>query len=95
MPGQFTRRASPTSAPAWIRRTRRWWAVVMDVRNLDALNAVMQSTAAAEAMAHEGVAPETLVILVEAKPRCKRPEQYQSTNCPAVDGRSSLACADP
>ena len=41
-------------------------AVVMDVPDMDALNAVMQSPAAAEAMAHDGVAPETLVILVEA-----------------------------
>jgi hypothetical protein len=41
-------------------------AVLMDVPDLDALNAVMQTPAAAEAMAHDGVAPETLVILVEA-----------------------------
>jgi hypothetical protein len=41
-------------------------AVVMDVPDMDALNAVMQSPAAAEAMAHDGVTPETLVILVEA-----------------------------
>jgi hypothetical protein len=38
----------------------------MDVPDMDALNAVMQSPAATEAMAHDGVAPETLVILVEA-----------------------------
>jgi hypothetical protein len=38
----------------------------MDVPDMDALNAVMQTSAAAEAMAHDGVAPETLVILVEA-----------------------------
>jgi hypothetical protein len=30
------------------------------------LNAAMQSPKAAEAMAHDGVVPETLVILVEA-----------------------------
>src|ERR671912_467385 len=41
-------------------------AVMMDVPNMDALNAVMQSPEAAEAMAHDGVVPETLVILVEA-----------------------------
>lgn len=41
-------------------------AVVMDVPDLDALQAVMQSPAAAEAMANDGVAPETLVFLVEA-----------------------------
>jgi hypothetical protein len=41
-------------------------AVMMDVPDLEALNAVMQSSEAADAMAHDGVAPETLVILVEA-----------------------------
>ena len=41
-------------------------AVMMDVPDMDALKAVMQSPAAAEAMAHDGVVPETLVILVEA-----------------------------
>ena len=41
-------------------------ALVMDVPDMDKLNAVMKSPAAAEAMAHDGVAPETLVILVEA-----------------------------
>ena len=39
--------------------------VSMDVPDMDALNAAMQGPAAAEAMAHDGVAPETLVILVE------------------------------
>ena len=42
-------------------------AVLMDVPDLDALMAAMQSPAAAEAMAHDGVIPETLVILVEEK----------------------------
>ena len=41
-------------------------ALVMDVPDMNALNAVMQSPAAAEAMAHDGVVPESLVILVEA-----------------------------
>jgi hypothetical protein len=41
-------------------------AVVMDVPDMDALNAIMQSPGAAEAMAYDGVAPETMVILVEA-----------------------------
>jgi hypothetical protein len=41
-------------------------ALVMDVPDLDALNAVMQSPQAAQAMAHDGVVPETLVILVES-----------------------------
>ena len=45
---------------------------MMDVPDMDALNFIMQSPAAAEAMAHDGVAPETLVILVERKPRCER-----------------------
>jgi hypothetical protein len=40
-------------------------AVLMDVPNLDALMAAMQNEAAAEAMAHDGVMPESLVILVE------------------------------
>jgi hypothetical protein len=41
-------------------------ALVMDVPDTDALTAAMQSPEAAEAMAHDGVVPETLVILVEA-----------------------------
>jgi hypothetical protein len=39
--------------------------VLMDVADMDALNAAMESDGAAEAMAHDGVLPETLVILVE------------------------------
>lgn len=41
-------------------------AVAMDVADMDALMAAMQDPAAAEAMAHDGVLPETLVLLVEA-----------------------------
>jgi hypothetical protein len=41
-------------------------AVLMDVGDMDALMGAMQSEAAAAAMAHDGVLPETLVILVEA-----------------------------
>jgi len=41
-------------------------AVLMDGADMDALMAAMQSEAAAEAMAYDGVLPETLVILVEA-----------------------------
>jgi hypothetical protein len=41
-------------------------ALVMDVPDMDAFNAAMQSPAAAAAMDHDGVVPETLVILVEA-----------------------------
>ena len=40
-------------------------AILMDVADMDALKAAMQSDAAAEAMQHDGVVPETLVILVE------------------------------
>jgi hypothetical protein len=40
-------------------------AVLMDVPDMDALMAAMQSDAAAEAMAHDGVVPESLVILVD------------------------------
>src|SRR3990172_8609737 len=40
--------------------------VLMDVRDMDAVMAAMETQAAAEAMAYDGVLPETLVILVEA-----------------------------
>jgi len=43
-------------------------AVMMDVPDLDALMAAMQNEVTGEAMASDGVLPETLVILVEAKP---------------------------
>ena len=42
-------------------------AVLMDVPDMDALMAAMQSQAAADAMASDGVVPESLVILVESK----------------------------
>lgn len=38
----------------------------MDVPDMDAVMAAMETEAAAETMAHDGVLPETLVILVEA-----------------------------
>jgi hypothetical protein len=41
-------------------------AVLMDVPDMAAFASAMQTEAAAEAMAHDGVLPETLVILVEA-----------------------------
>jgi hypothetical protein len=41
-------------------------AVLMDVPDMDAFTAAMQTEAAAEAMAYDGVLPETLVVLVEA-----------------------------
>lgn len=40
-------------------------ALVADVSDLDAFMAAMQSEAAADAMAHDGVMPETLVVLIE------------------------------
>jgi hypothetical protein len=40
--------------------------VLMDVPDLDAVMAAMETEAAAEAMAYDGVIAETLVILVEA-----------------------------
>ncbi len=40
--------------------------LLMDVPDMDAVIAAMETEAAAEAMAHDGVVPETLVILVEA-----------------------------
>jgi hypothetical protein len=40
-------------------------AIVADVRDLDSFMAAMQSEAAAEAMAYDGVMPETLVVLIE------------------------------
>jgi hypothetical protein len=40
-------------------------AVLMDVADLDAVMAAMQTETMTEAMAYDGVLPETLVILVE------------------------------
>jgi hypothetical protein len=40
-------------------------ALMMDVPDMDAMAAAMQTQAAAEAMAHDGVLADTLVILVE------------------------------
>ena len=39
----------------------------MDVSDMGALMAAMKSKAAADAMAFDGVVPESLVILVESK----------------------------
>ena len=41
-------------------------ALLMDVPDMDDFTAAMQTEASAEAMAHDGVLPETLVILIEA-----------------------------
>lgn len=40
--------------------------LVMDVPDMDAVMAAMETDAAGDAMASDGVLPETLVILVEA-----------------------------
>jgi hypothetical protein len=40
-------------------------AVLMDVADMDKVMAAIETPEAAEAMAHDGVLPETLVILVE------------------------------
>jgi hypothetical protein len=42
-------------------------AILMDVEDLDAVKAFVETEAAAAAMEHDGVLPETLVMLVEAK----------------------------
>jgi hypothetical protein len=39
---------------------------MMDVPDMDKLMGMMQTKEAADAMEHDGVKPETLVILVEA-----------------------------
>ena len=39
--------------------------VLMDVPDMDAVMAAMDSDAAADAMAYDGVLPETLVMLIE------------------------------
>ncbi len=41
-------------------------AVLMDVADMDALMDAMHSEGATQAMEHDGVLPETLVILIEA-----------------------------
>jgi hypothetical protein len=41
-------------------------AVLMDVADMGALMAAMQTDAMSDAMSYDGVLPETLVILVEA-----------------------------
>jgi hypothetical protein len=43
-------------------------AVLMDIADLDAVMSYMETPEAAEAMAHDGVLPETLVLLVEQRP---------------------------
>jgi hypothetical protein len=40
--------------------------VLMDIADMDVVTAAMQTQAMADAMEHDGVLPETLVLLVEA-----------------------------
>ena len=47
-------------------QNRNHVAVLMDVPDIDAVMAAMQSEVATEIMSDDGVVPETLVILVEA-----------------------------
>jgi hypothetical protein len=44
-------------------------AVLMDIPDMDAVMQFMQTQEAADAMAHDGVRPETLVLLVEQRPK--------------------------
>jgi len=41
-------------------------AILMDVADLDALMGAMETAGAAAAMEHDGVIPETLVMLIES-----------------------------
>lgn len=41
-------------------------ALMMDVPDMDAFEAAMQTKAAADAMVYDGVVPESLVILIES-----------------------------
>jgi len=47
-------------------QNRKRVGLLMDIPDMDAVMVAMETDAAAEAMAHDGVVPETLVILVEA-----------------------------
>jgi len=42
--------------------------VLMDISDMDAVMSFMQGQEAADAMSHDGVQPETLVMLVEQHP---------------------------
>ena len=47
-------------------QNRKRVGLLMDVPDMDAVKAALETDAAAETMAHDGVLPETLVLLVEA-----------------------------
>jgi hypothetical protein len=42
--------------------------VLMDISDMDAVMSFMQTQGAADAMAYDGVRPETLVLLIEQRP---------------------------
>lgn len=80
-------------------------AVLMDVADMDAFQAAMQSEGAAEAMEHDGVLPETLVMLAEAYgPAAKRGGAtdnvatmrriYELLSAGDIDGFGDLMAAD-
>lgn len=48
------------------RQASKRVGLVMDVADMAKLDAFMQTKAAADAMAHDGVLPETLVFLVQS-----------------------------
>ena len=48
------------------RRTRIALALLADVPDMDAFQTAMRSQEAADAMAHDGVRADTLIVLVEA-----------------------------
>ena len=70
----FEATPAPDDAPLGVTNIRKFVdpenptrvGLVMDVADMDAVMAAMETQAAADAMAHDGVLPETLVILVEA-----------------------------
>ncbi len=59
---QVTRKCETPLNP----QNRTQVAVLMDVADLDVVMAAMQNPTMADAMAYDGVLPETLVLLVEA-----------------------------
>ena len=66
-------------------------ALLMDVPDMDDFTAAMQTEASAEAMAHDGVLPETLVILIELSPRPQFPHPSVAvSHDPAYRRRSTL-----
>jgi hypothetical protein len=69
--------------------------VLMDVPDMDAVMAAMETEAAADAMAYDGVLPETLVILVEglARHSCLRECRWVTTTRPIEPTPVQLSAA--